>query len=172
MARTALAHRATAPAAPRRSTEGRSSGSATAPRPRLTVVTRPNPSSSSVPFTLLCTAVIAVTLFAVLMLNISMSDTSFRLAELQKESHRLTVQEQSLAEESERLSTPQELQKRATELGMVPAGTPAYIDLGQGAIIGEPLPAGGLAAPAELAPVPAAQIYDDDTYWGMGNEGR
>lgn len=171
MARTGSAARvrATAPA-PRRTATGRSS--APAPRPRLTVVTRPDPRASAVPFTILCTVIIAATLFAVLMLNIAMSDTSFRIDALSKESHALNVQSQALTEENERLSTPQELQRRATELGMVPAGSPAYIDLAKGSVIGQATPAGGVAGAAQQPPVPAAQIYDQQIYWGMGNEGH
>lgn len=142
-------------------------------RPRLTVVTRPDPRSSSVPFVVLCTLVIVGALAAVLMLNISMSDTSYRIGALQSESQELTIQKQALAEENERLGTPQELEVRATELGMVPAGTPAYIDLAEGTVIGDPQPAGGAAAAPEQPPVPAAGISDhSEIYHGMGNEGH
>lgn len=162
----------TASVAPRIDADHRT-GSSAAPRPRLTVVTRPSPRSSSIPFTVLCSLIIAGTLFAVLMLNISMSDTSYRISALTKQSHQLTVQQQTLAEENERRGTPQELERRATELGMVPAGTPAYIDVATGKVIGDPQPAAGQAASATPPPVPAAQIYDDENaYWGMGNEGH
>lgn len=165
---------AVATAAPRVRPARTASPSATpAGRPRLTVITRPDPRSSSVPFTVLCTLIIVGTLAAVLMLNISMSDTSYRIGALQRQSHELTVQRQTLAEENERLGTPQELERRATELGMVPAGTPAYIDLASGTVIGEPQPAGGVAAAAEEPPVPPAGIYDEpDIDHGMGNGGR
>ncbi|UYG15561.1 hypothetical protein BRM3_07830 [Brachybacterium huguangmaarense] len=170
MARHASAARATVP---ERVRSGASTDrAAVASRPRLTVVTRPSPRASSVPFTILCSLIIAGTLLAVLMLNISMSETSYRITHLRAQSQTLTEQQQSLREENERLGTPQELEKKATELGMVPAADPAYIDLSTGKVIGEPQAATGTAT-AESAPVPVAHIYDEvDTYYGMGNEGN
>lgn len=168
MARTASAAVAPDRSRPARPVE-RTQGAA---RPRLTVITRPNPRSSSVPFTILCTLIIVGTLFAVLMLNISMSDTSYRIKRLSIQSQQLSVTKQSLSERNQQLGTPQELERRATDLGMVPAADPAYIDLKTGKVIGEPHPAAGVAAPAQQ-PVPVARIYDDsDAYWGMGNEGH
>src|SRR5699024_9719541 len=120
----------------------------TAVRPRLTVVATPKAAGSSMPFTLLGQA------------------------------QRLTEEGQALAETNERLGTPQELERQAREIGMVPVSDPAYIDLDTGEIIGETSPAEQTGTNPELAEVPAdvavppAQIYDESTaYHGMGNEG-
>lgn len=146
-------------AAPERSTSS---------RPRLTVVARPRPRRSSIPFALLCTVIIVGTLATVLLLNISMSDTSYRIARLQEQSRSLEASAQELREQNEKLSTPQELRSRAEELGMVPAAQPAYIDLSTGKIIGTPQAAAG-TAPAETRTVPPASIYgDQEPQYGMG----
>ncbi|EWS81250.1 septum formation initiator family protein [Brachybacterium phenoliresistens] len=153
---------------------------APAARPRLAVVARPDPGRSSVPFAVLCTLIVVTALAAVLILNIQMSDQSYQITRLQNQSQRLTEQQQALAEQNERLGTPQELEKRAKELGMVPVTEPSYIDLATGTVIGqgeEGSSEEGAAASetsTELTPaiVPPARIYDQTPdYHGMGNEG-
>ena len=89
------------------------------------------------PFTILCTLIVTATLAALLYLNIQMSDTSYEITRLQSQSQRLTEEKQALTETDERLGTPQELERQAREIGMVPVTDPAYIDLDTGEIIGE-----------------------------------
>lgn len=151
---------------------------APASRPRLAVVARPDPGRSTVPFALLCTVIVVAALAAVLFLNIQMADQSYQISRLQSQSHRLEQQKQSLAEQNERLGTPQELEKRATELGMVPVSEPVYIDLATGTVIGqgegEAQGAASSQTSTQLTPVtvPPAKIYDQTPeYHGMGNEG-
>ena len=150
----------------------------TAARPRLTVVATPKAAGSSMPFTLLCTLIVTATLAALLFMNIQMSDASYEITRLQGQAQRLTEEGQALAETNERLGTPQELERQAREIGIVPVSDPAYIDLDTGEIIGETSPAEQTGTNPELAEVPAdvavppAQIYDESTaYHGMGNEG-
>ena len=147
-------------------------------RPRLTVVAAPKAGGSSMPFTLLCTLIVAATLSALLYLNIQMSDASYEITRLQGQSQRLTEERQALAETNERLGPPQELERQAREIGMVPVSDPAYIDLDTGEIIGETSPTAQTEGNPELAEVPAevavppAQIYDQPpAYHGMGNDG-
>lgn len=142
--------------------------------PRLTVVARPQPRRSIMPFALVCTAIIALTLGAILMLNISMSDTSYRITRLTMQSRALDDRAQSLKEQGEQLATPQELARRAGALGMVPAAQPAYIDLATGSIVGTPTaaagPAGAAPATAPTTTPPAATPHP--SYFGMGGEPR
>ena len=156
----------------------RGSRSAQASRPRLTVVAAPSAGRGTMPFTLLCTLIVAVTLSALLYLNIQMSEASYEITRLQGQSQRLTEESQGLAETNERMGTPQELERQAREIGMVPVSDPAYIDLDTGEIIGSTDPSAQTGGTPELAEVPAedavppAQIYDEPTeYHGMGNEG-
>ncbi|GAB2549578.1 hypothetical protein [Brachybacterium huguangmaarense] len=150
-----------------------SAPAARATAPRLTVVARPQPRRSPVPFALLCTLIIVGTLVAVLSLNISMSDTSYEMTRLQVQANRLDEEHQSLVEENERLSTPQELEQRARSIGMVPAPAPGYVDLASGTVIGDPVAAPGTAAAPVAPAVPVARIYDaTEPYHGMGNGGN
>ena len=130
------------------------------------------------PFALLCTLIVTATLAALLFMNIQMSDASYEITRLQGQSQRLTEESQALAETNERLGTPQELERQAREIGMVPVSDPAYIDLDTGEIIGATSPTAQTEGNPELAEVPAevavppAQLYDQPTaYHGMGNEG-
>lgn len=150
-----------------------------AARPKLTVVATPKASGSSLPFALLCTLIVTATLAALLFMNIQMSDVSYRITRLQIQSQRLTEEQQGLQETNERLGTPQELERQAREIGMVPVTDPGYIDLDTGQIIGRTAPAEQTGGAPQLAEVPAeeavppAQIYDEpEPYHGMGNEGN
>ncbi|WP_058235569.1 hypothetical protein [Devriesea agamarum] len=139
--------------------------------PRLTVVARPRPSRSNVPFVLLCTAILLATLGAVLALNISMGQGSYELSSLQRTSQKLVHEKQTLAERNQMLGAPQELERRARAIGMVPAGTSAYVDLATGKIIGDPHPAAADEAPKPGVPVPDLSTHGHKPYHGMGNEG-
>lgn len=146
--------------------------------PRLTVLAAPKAAGSAMPFTLLCTAIVVATLAALLYLNIQMSDTSYEINRLQIQSQRLTEEQQSLAAANERLGTPQELERQARELGMVPVADPAYIDLDTRTVLSGTVGAEAAAPAVQLAEVPAeravppARIYDQpEAYHGMGNEG-
>lgn len=173
----------------------RARAAAASARPRLTVLARPEPRRSSVPFTILCSLILAGTLLALLFLNISMSDTSYEITRLQSQSRALADEKQSLQETDQQLGTPQELLKRAQGMGMVPASDPAYVDLATGKVIGDPQPAAGPANPASPAtstastpasaqatsPAPGANpapVVDgapgtqQRTYHGMGGEKR
>ncbi|MGY5763813.1 septum formation initiator family protein [Brachybacterium sp. DNPG3] len=153
---------------------GERGAASTAPAPRLTVLSAPRTGGGTLPFTLLCTLIVAATLAALLYLNIEMSNTSYEITRLEAQSKRLTQEEQALAETNERLGTPQELERQARELGMVPVTDPAYIDLDTGEVLGETAPIEGTAAAGDATTdsVPVAEIYDaPTTYNGMGNEG-
>ena len=159
--------------APRPSRRG-----APTPRPRLTILAAPATKGSHIPFTLLCTLIVVGTLAGLLFLNIQMSETSYQITRLEAQSQRLTEEKQGLSETHDRLGTPQELERQAREIGMVPVTDPAYVDLDTGQVIGETAPEAQTEGNPDLGEVPAAvavppaQIYDEPTaYHGMGNEG-
>jgi type II secretory pathway pseudopilin PulG len=119
---------------------------------------------------LLCTLIVVGTLLTVLFLNIQMSGTSYQITRLQGQTQRLTDQAQVLQETNDQLSTPQELEKRATDLGMVPAGSPAYIDLDSGTVVGDAVPVTDSTDRTDSGVVPASRAYPtDEPYHGMGN---
>lgn len=132
--------------------------SSASPRARLTLLAPSQATGSVIPFAGLVTLIVLLTLIGVLALNIAMSQGSYERSALAAESGRLAQEEQALQETQERLSTPQELERRARALGMVPSGDPAFIDLSDGSIVGEAQPAG--VDPGVAITVPTASVYD------------
>lgn len=100
------------------------------------------------------------TLFlAQLLLSILLSDGAYQISSLQAEQKQLSRTEQDLAEKLDLLASPQSLASRAGQLGMVVGGgTPAFLRLADGTIIGTPVAASataganGLVANALLQP--------------------
>jgi hypothetical protein len=66
-------------------------------------------------------------LFGLLLLNSAVVKDSFKLDDLQKQTKQLTDEEQALQQDVDEYSAPDELDKRARELGMVPGGNPAFL---------------------------------------------
>ncbi|QTX04912.1 hypothetical protein [Agromyces archimandritae] len=125
--------------APRGGTRGGSPRLRPAPRPH----DRTKPS--------LGYAVIAVVVFlgiiaAQLVLSIGLAQGAYELDALRAEHADLDRQSQSLQEDLERVQSPQYLAANAEALGMVPNTNPVYLRLSDGAVLGEPTPAGPAAA--------------------------
>jgi len=142
--RPAPAARATAPA---RRAEDREHAA-----PRVRLVAPPASSRRRLPFGALCGAVLLLSLLAVLLLNISLSHGAYELHEVQGQQQDAGERRQMLSEQLERTEAPEELGRRAAALGMVPAGTAAFVRLPEGEVLGAP-------APAPEPPV----VEDDDT---------
>jgi len=79
------------------------------------------------PFVLLIVLLLAGGLFGLLLLNSAVVKDSFKLDDLQKQTKQLTDEEQALQQDVDEYSAPDELDKRARELGMVPGGNPAFL---------------------------------------------
>ncbi|MEU0051100.1 septum formation initiator family protein [Streptomyces sp. NPDC006309] len=92
------------------------------------------------PFVLLVVLLLGGGLIGLLVLNSALSEGSFKLADLQKQTKNLTDEEQSLQRDIDAYSSPDALQRRARELGMVPGGDPAFLGPG-GTVRGVPSPA-------------------------------
>ncbi len=103
---------------------------------------------TSLPFIALIASILGGGLLALLMVNNSLAAGSFAQARLRAEQVALFEQEQALRQEVQRLSSPTVLRSTAKQLGMLPAATTAYIDIGSGRILGKPTPAGGSGDPA------------------------
>ncbi|MEV6111867.1 septum formation initiator family protein [Streptomyces sp. NPDC052109] len=98
------------------------------------------------PFVLLVVLLLGGGLIGLLVLNSALSEGSFKLADLQKRTKNLTDEEQALQRDIDGYSSPDALQRRAQELGMVPGGDPAFLG-SDGRIKGIP----GAAAPESAA---------------------
>ncbi len=106
-------------------------------------------------FIILVLGLLTATLFSLLLLNTSLAENSFQLQTIRKDSRELTLREQVLSEELAAAESPIGLQERATELGMVAAGSPVFLRLTDGKILGESDPA--VAPPAPKVKKPKAE---------------
>jgi len=110
------------------------------------------------PFVLLVVLLLGGGLIGLLVLNSALSEGSFRLDALRKQTKNLTDEEQALQRDIDAYSSPDALQRRARELGMVPGGDPAFLDPGgtvkgvPGAASPEPAALNGPAAPETVIP--------------------
>lgn len=108
------------------------------------------------PFVLLVVLLLGGGLIGLLVLNSALSEGSFKLDDLQKQTKSLTDEEQALQRDIDAYSAPDALQRRAHELGMVPGGDPAFLDP-NGTVKGVPGPASAArqtsaSTPLVLAP--------------------
>ncbi|NNC10399.1 hypothetical protein HII28_00670 [Planctomonas sp. JC2975] len=76
-----------------------------------------------------------------LLLSIGVSQGAYKIESLQADKARLARQYQQASETVDALSSPQNLAANAEALGMVNNGTPVYLRLSDGALIGSPAPA-------------------------------
>lgn len=86
-------------------------------------------------------AVLALGLLGVLLLNTVISQGAFRQFRLELDLVKLSETEERLAREVQLAESPLSVERRARALGMVPAGSPLFLRLEDGAILGEPVPA-------------------------------
>ncbi|MFF5129709.1 septum formation initiator family protein [Streptomyces syringium] len=114
------------------------------------------------PFVLLVVVLLGSGLLSLLVLNSSLNQGSFELSRLQRKTTELTDEQQALQQEVDQLAAPDALERRARELGMVPGGSPVFLDP-DGTVHGAPSPAAAdpasLTTPLEAAtppPAPAA----------------
>jgi len=93
------------------------------------------------PFLVLVIALVVAGVVGVLVLNTKINESSFRLGDLRANQAVLDLQEQQLSQRLADLESPGNLRAAATRLGLVPAGTPAFISLPDGRVVGIPQPA-------------------------------
>jgi len=88
-------------------------------------------------------AVVTVTsLFVIfaaqLLLSIAVSDGAYQIDSLQSQQKDLSRTQQALGEKFDLLSSTQHLAENAAKLGMVPNGSPLFLNLATGAVAGAP----------------------------------
>jgi hypothetical protein len=91
-------------------------------------------------------------LIGLLVLNSALSEGSFKLSDLQKDTKSLTDEQQALQRDIDAYSAPEALVRRARELGMVPGGDPAFLDP-DGTVRGVPSPASGAESASARMPL-------------------
>ncbi|MFJ2646961.1 hypothetical protein ACIO1C_09580 [Streptomyces sp. NPDC087420] len=133
-------------------------------------------SAARTPFVLLVVLLLGGGLITLLLLNSSLNEGSFRLSELRKQTTDLTDEQQALQRDVDDHSAPDALGRRARELGMVPGGSPAFLDP-DGTVRGVPeraealppvqpsvleQPAPATPPPGSTVPVPAPNVPAPD----------
>jgi hypothetical protein len=114
------------------------------PRRAPVPVAPPTPVSLPRPaFLVLVVAIVVGGVLGVLLLNTKINENAFRLDDLRARQAALDLQEQRLAQALAEKESPGNLAAAARRLGLVPAGTPAFIRLPDGRVVGVPQPAGG-----------------------------
>ncbi|MFE0512923.1 septum formation initiator family protein [Streptomyces sp. NPDC058964] len=110
------------------------------------------------PFVFLVVLLLGGGLIGLLVLNSALSEGSFKLDDLQKQTKNLSDEEQALQRDIDAYSAPDALQRRARELGMVPGGDPAFLGP-DGTVKGAPSPAALRRTTARTtAPLPPEMI--------------
>ncbi|WP_432148144.1 FtsB family cell division protein [Streptomyces sp. bgisy029] len=119
-----------------------------------------SPSSAArTPFVLLVVLLLGGGLITLLLLNSALNEGSFRLSELKRDTTELTDEQQALQRDVDSYSQPDALERRARELGMVPGGSPAFLNP-DGTVRGVPTEA--TAPPPPPSPTPSPEPAPED----------
>ena len=110
-------------------------------RARLTVVPRVRTRAARVPFVTLVSLLLVSGVVGLLLFNTSMQQASFTATAMEAKAAALDAREQSLQMDLERLRDPQRVAVKARSIGMVPPGSPAFLRLSDGKVLGNPAPA-------------------------------
>lgn len=150
-------------------------------RARLTLVPRQVQRAPRVPFLALVAAVLLTGVVGLLVFNTHMQQTSFQATALEARATTLHAQEQALRMELDTLRDPQRVAQRARALGMVPMVNPAFLQVSDGTVLGDAVPAAATDAqrltplptrrPDELMP-PAPTVTRDDLVGDPGAPSR
>lgn len=148
---------ATARAVPLRVPDGRTAPTPRtlpAPRSLLRLVPQRRSQASRTPFAVVLVVLLVGGLLGLLLLNTLVAQGSFTLHDLATRSKALQLREQQLAGQVQAEQAPGQLADRATKLGMVPGGPPAFLRLADGQVLGTPTK--GQAVVKPVAPPPAS----------------
>jgi len=119
----------------------------------LRLVAHRRSQAARTPFVAMVVLLLLTGLLGLLLLNTVLAEDAFRLHALQVDGRALADREQELQRDVADLQSPRSLAARATSLGMVPGGPPAFLRLADGKVLGSAVPG---SAPLVLPPVPGA----------------
>jgi hypothetical protein len=111
--------------------------------PRLRVAPPAPVSVPKAPFVAGVLAVVVTGVVGVLVLNTKINENAFRLDALQQQQSRLDRTEAQLTKDLADKESPTSLAAAARRLGLVPAGSPAFITLPDGKVLSVPGPGTG-----------------------------
>lgn len=130
------------------------------PRAKLGVVPQPTATVSTMGFVGIILALIAVGMAGVMIVTTNVGAQSRELAGLRREATQLSYTSAALESQLQRMSSANALALRASELGMAPNPNPAFINLADGTVTGDPKKASGEAMPflRGIAPKPTPTV--------------
>lgn len=114
---------------------------------RLTLLPRVAPRISTLGFFVLVGVLVALGLAAVMVTTTTVAAQSREVQALTREATELGYRSALLTTELQQKSSTSSLAMRASDLGMVPNPYPAFLNLEDGTILGEPTPVKGNEAP-------------------------
>lgn len=124
--------------------------------PSLWLVPRQAIRPPTAPFVALVLCLLGGGLLGLLLLNTVIAEDSFRVQALQQRGAALQLRQQELQRDLDAFEAPGALAARARAMGMVPAGSPAFIRLSDGTVLGVPKPATSPQPVRILTRTPAA----------------
>jgi len=110
---------------------------------------------SRFPFLLVLIGIFGLGMAGLLMLNTTLQSQAFESRTLNRQATELAYAQADLENQLDALQTPQELARRASELGMRPNPFPAFLVLPSGKVVGKPTPVAGSEVPALIVKTPA-----------------
>ena len=126
-------------------------------RPRLRLVPPVKAGVSTFGFLVVLAVLVVVGMGAVMVVTTQVGAQSRDLTNLRKEANQLSYKAAALRTELQGVSSSGSLALRASELGMVPNPFPAFVDLSNGSVLGEPTPVSGNEAPYLTGRSPSRQ---------------
>jgi pyruvate/2-oxoglutarate dehydrogenase complex dihydrolipoamide acyltransferase (E2) component len=120
----------------------------------LRAVAQPAARLARFPFLLVLIGVFGLGMVGLLMLNTTLQSQAFQSRTLNRQAGELAYAQADLENQLDALAAPQELARRASELGMRPNPFPAFLVLPSGKVVGKPIPVGGHEVPALIVKTP------------------
>ena len=140
-------------------------------RPRLSLLPRMDRKVSTLGFFAIIGVLVVLGLTAIMVTTTSVAAQSRELSALRTEATELGYQAARLNTELQRISSTSSLALRAADLGMVPNPYPAFINLEDGSILGEPTAVSGSEADwLRLGRTPIPWRDHTDAAQGVGHD--
>jgi hypothetical protein len=121
----------------------------------LRAVAQPATRLARFPFLLVLIGLFGIGMVGLLMLNTTLQSQAFESRTLNRQATELAYTQGDLENQLAALGAPQELARRASELGMRPNPFPAFLVLPSGKVVGKPIPVSGHEVPALIVKTPA-----------------
>jgi hypothetical protein len=130
----------------------------------LRTVDRPAARMARFPFLVVLIGLFGIGMVGLLMLNTTLQSQAFESRTLNRRATEFAYTQADLENQLAALAAPQELARRASEIGMRPNPFPAFLVLPSGKVVGKPIPVRGhevttliVKTPAQMAAEQAAK---------------